>query len=152
MVDLAFAIPAALVLATGAPGHSRNVAAVALALLAVPWIPVWITKKLFLATLFVVALLLLRLRLKASLAIATLVAIAVTIYLFELAPPAPLTATSALFSPGALAQEAWQEYVTRLGAATPLWIAIKVPTWIALGALVAAAIGTPRVGRRTAQP
>jgi hypothetical protein len=150
MVDLAFAIPAALVLATTLKGGSRNIAAVALAVLAVPWIPAWTTKKLFLASLFVVAVILLRLRLKAPVAIVTFTAIAVTIYLFELAPPPPLAATSALFPPGALVQQAWQEYVARLGAATPLWTAIKMPTWIALGALIAAALGALR-SRRSVQ-
>ena len=61
MVDLSFAIPATLVLAVlsaGRPGVSPR----SLCLLAVPWIAVWITKKLFLAALFVVATLLLRLR------------------------------------------------------------------------------------------
>jgi hypothetical protein len=152
MVDLPFAIPAALVLATTLQGRSRNIAAVALALLAVPWIPAWITKKLFLASLFVVAAILLRLRVKAPLAIGTFTAIAATMYLFELAPPAPLAATSALFPPGALAQQAWQEYVTRLGAATPLWTAIKLPSWIALGALIAAALGALRGGRSAPRP
>jgi hypothetical protein len=151
MVDLPFAIPAALVLATTLEGRSRNIAAVALALLAVPWIPAWTTKKLFLASLFVVAAILLRLRVRAPLAIGTFTAVAATMYLFELAPPAPFVATSALFPPGALAQQAWQEYVTQLGAATPLWTAIKLPSWIALGALIAAALGALRVGRSVPQ-
>jgi hypothetical protein len=152
MVDLAFAIPAALVLATSLEGRSRNIAAVALALLAVPWIPAWTTKKLLLASLFVVAVILLRLRLKAPLAIGTFAAIAVTLYLFELAPPAPFVATSGLVPPGALAQQAWQEYVTQLGAATSLWTAIKLPTWIALGALIAAALAALRSTRSAPQP
>jgi hypothetical protein len=152
MVDLAFAIPAVLVLATSGPARSRNVAAVALALLAVPWIPVWITKKLFLATLFVLGAILLRLHLKAPLAIASFVAIAATIYLFELAPPAPLAASSALFPPDALAQQAWQAYVSRLGAAAPLWLWVKVPTWLAFGALVIAALGALRAPRGAFQP
>jgi hypothetical protein len=117
----------------------------------VPWIPVWITKKLFLVTLFVVAVILLQLRCRAPIAIATFSAIVVTIYLFELAPPAPLVATSALFPPDALAQQAWQAYVTQLGAATPLWTAIKLPTWIGLGALIAAAVGALRAPRSAPQ-
>jgi hypothetical protein len=152
MVDLAFAVPAALVLATTLEGRSRSIAAVALALLAVPWIPAWTTKKLLLASLFVVAVILLRLRLKAPLAIGTFAAIAVTLYLFELAPPAPFVATSGLVPSDALAQQAWQEYVTQLGAATPLWTAIKLPTWIALGALIAAASAALRSTRSTLQP
>ncbi|HEY1868279.1 MAG TPA: hypothetical protein VGG70_08255, partial [Candidatus Cybelea sp.] len=46
MVDLAFAIPAATVLTAASRGTPRTLAIVALCLLAVPWIPVWITKKL----------------------------------------------------------------------------------------------------------
>jgi hypothetical protein len=138
MVDLAFAIPAALVLATSLEGRAKNVAAVALCLLAVPWIPVWITKKLFLASLFVVAVILARLRVGAPVAIATFASIAATIYLFELFPPAALVAATGTFGGGELAQRAWADSVARLGGASPAWIAVKVPTWLALAGVLAA--------------
>ena len=70
MVDLPFAIPAAAVLACTLRGNLKAIAVVALCLLAVPWIPVWITKKLFLIALFVVAALLARLRAGAAVSIA----------------------------------------------------------------------------------
>ena len=133
MVDLPFAIPAALVLASSPQVRVRRIATVALCLLAVPWIPVWITKKLFLATLFIVAAILLRLRAKAALGVATFVAIACAIYFLELAPPAPLIAlTPAGIAPGALAQNAWRAWVEALPEASLTWLLVKIPTWIAL--------------------
>ena len=140
MVDLPFAIPAALVLASSLEGRLRRVAIVALCLLAVPWIPVWITKRLLLATLFAVAVILLRLRASAGLGVATFVAIACAIYLLELAPPAPLVAlTPAGVAPAALAQNAWRAWVDALPTASFTWLLVKIPTWIALVATLYAA-------------
>jgi hypothetical protein len=139
MVDVAFAIPAALVLATSLRGAPRTVAAVALCLLAVPWIPVWITKKLFLATLFVLAALLLRLRAGVPVSVTTFLSIAVAVYLFELFPPPAFAASTGVFAAGDLAQRAWGDSVARLGAAGPAWFVVKVPTWTALAALLTVA-------------
>ncbi len=140
MVDLPFAIPATLVLAYALRGNARQVAVVALCLLAVPWILVWITKKLFLASLFVVAALLLRLRPSAAASLATLGGVAAAIYLLELAPPAPLTATTPdTFRPSDLAGAAWIAYVNALPRASLTWLAVKVPTWAALIATIGAA-------------
>lgn len=140
MVDLPFAIPAALVLATSLGGRAKSLAAVALCLLAVPWIPVWITKKLFLATLLVLAGLLLRLRIGGALSVGAFVLIAAAVYLLELAPPAPLTATTAgLFAAGDLAQQAWRQYVEQLGTPSLTWLIVKLPTWAGMGALLGAA-------------
>ena len=142
MVDLPFAIPAALVLACSLQTRWRSVAIVALCLLAVPWIPVWITKKLFLACLFVVAALLVRLRAPVTVAAATFAAVAATIYALELAPPAPLIArTPAGITPFDLAQTAWRAWVDALAQASPAWLLVKVPIWFALIALLAAAAG-----------
>ncbi len=145
MVDLSFAIPAALVLATGLKGRLQDASAVALCLLAVPWIAVWITKKLFLASLFVVAVLLVRLEVTPAISIATFSAIAAAIYLFELVPPAafPTIATKQPL-PGDLAQEAWRERVAQLGGNTPAWFAIKLPTWAALAGMLAIALAALR--------
>jgi hypothetical protein len=138
MVDISFAIPAALVLAVVSKGTARNLAAIALCLLAVPWIPVWIAKKLFLAALFVVAAIFVRLRTNAAVSLATFGAIAVAIYLLELAPPAPLVATTVgTFTAADLAQRAWSAYVAQLGSGTAAWLAIKVPTWIGLVTMLA---------------
>jgi hypothetical protein len=148
MVDLAFAIPAALVLATSLQGRAKTAATVALCLLAVPWIAVWITKKLFLATLFVVAAILLRVRAGTSVAIGTFLAIAASIYFLELVPPAPLVATTTgIFFSGDLAQQAWGAYVAQLGNPSPTWLLVKVPTWLALAAMLAVALSVARQPR-----
>jgi hypothetical protein len=141
MVDIAFALPAALVLANRLQGRPRNLAVIALCLLAVPWIAAWSIKKLFLASLFVVAFLLVRLQADWTVAIATFCAIAAAIYRLELSPPtlpSVVTATTP-FAPTELVQRAWRAYVAGLGNPDPLWLLIKVPTWLALTAVAAAA-------------
>lgn len=151
MVDLPFAIPAALVLACALRGRVRSVAIVGVCLLAVPWIPVWIVKKLFLATLFVIAAALVRLRPPTSVAVATFVAVAAAVYLLELAPPAPLVAlTPAGTAPTDLAQHAWRAWVEALPPAAPTWLLVKIPTWLALVATLYAAFATPSTPRATA--
>ena len=139
MVDLAFAIPAALVLTASLRGTARTLAIVALSLLTVPWIPVWITKKLFLATLFVVGALLVRLRAPTATGIVVFLAIAAAIYLLELAPPASLLATTiGTFSDSDLAQRAWSAYVEQLGRGSVTWLLVKLPTWVGLASMIAA--------------
>lgn len=150
MVDLAFAIPATLVLTASLRGPARTLAIVALCLLTVPWIPVWITKKLFLATLFVIGALLIRLRAPAIPGAAIFLAIAAAIYALELVPPAPLLATtSGIFSDADLAQRAWSAYVEQLSQGNLTWLLVKVPTWIGLASLIAACW---IAGRATPQP
>ncbi|MBV9027828.1 MAG: DUF2029 domain-containing protein, partial [Candidatus Eremiobacteraeota bacterium] len=149
MVDLAVAIPAALVLAVVLPARTNLAAALALALLAVPWIPAWITKKLFLAVLGVVTLLLWRLRVAAAPLAMGVGAIALVLYALELFPPAPLAGqTAGRFAPSDLAQSAWAAYVAQLGHPSALWLVVKIPTWIGLGTLLALFI---RVGKATEQ-
>jgi hypothetical protein len=138
MVDLAIAIPAALVLATYSRTAARTIATLALCLLAVPWIDVWITKKLFLSSLFVVAAILVRQGLTPAVSIGAFTAIAATMYCFELWPPAPFAALTAAARPGDLAQQAWSAYVVALRTAPLPWLAIKIPTWAALGGLLVA--------------
>jgi hypothetical protein len=153
MVDLSFAIPATIVLATSLRGRSRELAVAALCLLAVPWILVWISKKLFLASLFVVAALLWRLRANPAVALGLFVGVAASIYFLELAPPAPLVAiTPGTFTAGDLAQDAWRAYVSQLGGASTTWLAVKIPSWIALAAMVASAVGVLRSERVAARP
>lgn len=134
MIDIAMAIPAAAVLALSLPQRSRTVAAVSLVLLSVPWIAVWITKKLFLATLFVVAVLSVRL-LGWAAAFAIFCVVAAVIYGFELRPPAGFVATTPPAAPDDLAQTAWAAYAAQLRSDTWAWLAIKVPTWCALAGL-----------------
>jgi hypothetical protein len=152
MVDLSIAIPAALVLASTLTGRQRTIAVLALALLAVPWIAVWITKRLFLAAIFVTGALLWRLRIGFAVALATICAIALTIYLFELVPPAPfsLVAATPSFAPGDLAQNAWRATVAAIDDPSAAWILIKLPTWAALAALAGvswSAAKRPAAGR-----
>ena len=138
MIDLAMAVPAAALLAVSLPQRSRMAAAVAVVLLSVPWIGVWITKKLFLASLFVVAVLSARL-IGGAVAFALFCIVAVAIYGFELRPPAGFTAVTPAVPPGDLAQAAWSAYVAQLRSDAWSWLAIKVPTWCGLAALFVAA-------------
>lgn len=149
MVDLAVAVPAALVLAVALPAGVNATAAMALTLLAVPWIPAWITKKLLLAVLGVSTVLLWRLRVATAPCATAVAAIALGLYALELSPPAALTGqTSGRFAPSDLAQSAWAAYVAQLGHPSPLWLAVKIPTWIALGTLLALFL---RVGKAPRQ-
>ncbi len=153
MVDLAVAIPAALVLATRLAGRSKNLATVAVVLLAVPWIDVWIVKKLFLSTLFVVAALLVRLQAGTALSLGTFAAVAAFMYWLELWPPAGLTATTAgSFAANGLVQQAWRAYVAQIRGASALWAIVKVPTWAAFAALIAASLRAITTGRRGPAP
>jgi hypothetical protein len=138
MIDLAMAVPAAAVLAVSLPQRSRATAAIALVLLSVPWIAVWITKKLFLATLFVVAVLSARL-LGGAAAFALFCIVGLAVYGFELLPPAGFAATTPAANPEDLAQTAWAAYVAQLQSNAWAWLAIKVPTWCALAGLFAVA-------------
>jgi hypothetical protein len=151
MVDLAIAVPAALVLATYSRAASRTIATLALCLLAVPWIDVWITKKLFLSSLFVVAAILFRQGLTPALSIGAFSVIAAAIYCFELRPPAPFSALTVVTPrPSDLAQQAWRAYVLGLRTAPIPWLAIKLPTWAALCGLLVA--GFRALGRPGAKP
>lgn len=144
MIDLAMAVPAASLLAVSLPQGSRMVASTALVLLSIPWIAVWITKKLFLASLFVTAVLSARL-LGGTAALALLCGVALAIYGFELWPPAGFTAVTPPVAAGDLAQDAWSAYVAQLQSDRWSWFAVKVPTWGALLALLSIA---SRAGRR----
>lgn len=142
-IELCFAIPAALVLACCARGMGRDLAAVAVSLLNVPWITAWTVKKLFLASIFASAVLLYRLRTAAAISVATVLLVGVVLYIAEHHPPwlpaAPhLPAESYL--PGTLVQVEWQEFVRGLQVHDPLWVAIKFPAWIGLAALFVAAV------------
>ncbi|HEY2475041.1 MAG TPA: hypothetical protein VGI19_09585 [Candidatus Cybelea sp.] len=141
MIDLPIAIPAALILTIALRGRAQVVASLTVCLLAVPWIAVWIDKKLFLACLFVVGALLMRLKVRPAIALATFAAVAVVVYVFELHPPPPFpsTAATATFSPADLAQVAWGAYVNAIGDPSPGWLLIKLPTWGALLALLGVA-------------
>jgi hypothetical protein len=139
VIELCFAIPAALVLAMRAPGIWRGVAAAALAILTVPWIIAWSVKKLFLASIFVVVALLYRLRVQRTIGIATAVLVAGALYFFELHPPklpTPPFLAAGAYPSNALVQTEWHAVVQALALHDPLWLAIKLPAWCALAAIL----------------
>jgi hypothetical protein len=144
--ELAFALPALLSMAPRVTGSARIVLALALCALAIPWIPVWGTKQLFLASVFVCAVILLRLQIRVRASFGWLCAIAAVIYGLELHPPRlPVPATSArIYAPNELVQREWHDYAE--GRRTPdvMWFLIKLPAW---GALFAGLAVAARNGR-----
>lgn len=140
--ELCFALPALLVLASAARGSRRTVLGLALCALAVPWILVWGSKQLFLASIFVCAVILLQLRIDLRAALLSLCLLAATIYLFELHPPSlpVVRAAPQVYAPSSLVEDEWRSYAQRRSSSDPLWLAIKIPAWAALlaGLLVAA--------------
>ncbi|MBV8149421.1 MAG: DUF2029 domain-containing protein [Candidatus Eremiobacteraeota bacterium] len=143
MVELCFAIPAALVFARWGRGALQVIAVAALCLLAVPWIIAWSVKKLFLASIFVCALLVYRLRVPSAAGIAIVAAIAAALYLLELRPPVLPVPVVSPVAAAALVQSEWQTFVRTLDTHDPLWLTVKLPTWCALAALfiIASALG-----------
>ena len=140
--ELCFAIPAVAILATVTQGRMQALAAFALCLLSIPWILVWFVPRLFLASIFVCAVILLRLRIDLRLAVGMLCAIAAVIYAFELHPPRPPLPLSAprAYAPNELAQNAWRDFAEAHSTRDVLWFAIKLPTWAALFAAIAVAV------------
>jgi len=148
--ELSFALPAVLVFATALQGPLRAASASALCALSIPWILVWGEKQLFLASLFVCAVILMRLRVDVRLAASAFCAIAAVIYLFELHPP-HLPASLRLpraYAPTELVQNEWRAYADGRSTHDLLWFAIKLPSWAALTAGVVVAF---RVGTRPAK-
>jgi hypothetical protein len=140
--ELCFALPALLVLAASSRGRAQFVFAAALCVLAIPWILVWGMKQLFLASMFVCAAIVLRLRVERWSALLIFLVIGVALYLFELHPPhlpEPVAMTRP-YPAAALAEAAWRDYTSRRSSSDGLWIAIKIPTWAALVAALAAAL------------
>ncbi len=145
--ELCFALPAALVMAVASQGRLRSAAAAAVCLLSVPWIAVWGVKQLFAASILLCAFILARLRVDLRVALLALACIAATIYAFELRPPhlpVPLQTAQTVYGPNEIAQRAWRDYVEGRSSHDFLWFAIKLPTWLALIALLAAAGLTAR--------
>lgn len=146
MVELCFAIPAALVMARSTRGTARIVSAAALCVLAVPWILAWSIKKLFLASLFVCAALVYRLRIPSGAGVAIVAAIAGLLYFLELHPPVlPTPALPFAFPAGALVQVEWRVMVHGLDTHDPFWLLVKLPAWFAMAALFLTATATARL-------
>jgi hypothetical protein len=136
MVELCFAIPLALVLATRLRGPGRIVSAMALCALIVPWIQVWAIKKLLLASIFFCALVLVQLDIAAVAAVATLAAVGACAYLFELSPPRlPVFSMQGSYDPWVPVSLVLGSYVAQLDTHSIAWLAIKLPSWLALIAL-----------------
>jgi glycosyl transferase family 87 len=141
--ELCFALPALLVFAVAARGRARLVAAFALCLLAIPWIAVWGAKQLFLPSIFVSAAILLALRIDLRTALAFLLVVAGSIYAFELHPPhlpVPPPGTLRVYAANDLVQAEWRDYTEARATSDPLWLAIKLPAWLALLAGLALAV------------
>lgn len=148
--ELCFALPALLVFTTALQGRLRLAAVLALCVLSIPWILIWGEKQLFLAGLFVCAVILVRLRVDLRIAASTLCAIAAVIYLFELHPPhlpAPLRLPR-IYAPNELVQNEWFAYTEGRSTHDSLWLAIKLPSWAALAAGVIVALCA---GKRSAK-
>ena len=145
MVNVAFAIPAAIVLATRLRGPASRHRAHRGRAARRPVDRGLDRQEALSCERFVVAVLLLRLRAGLTLSIALPCIIALTLYAFELAPPAPMVAmTTRSFAPGELAQAAWADYVAALPKPDLGWLLIKLPTWLGLTGILAAALMTLR--------
>lgn len=145
-VELCFAIPAMLTLVTTFTGRLKTIGAIALCALAVPWIAVWTTKKLLLASIFVCAAILLHLDIAVVPAFSALAALAATMYAFEIFPPhaAAAVALTKSYSPNDFVQVQWTDVAQQLSTHDFGWFAIKLPTWAALAALAMLALRVAR--------
>jgi len=142
VVELCFAVPAAVVMTLALRGWARNASAAALCALMIPWIAVWSVKKLFALSLLLCVVLLVRLQIEALFAIGTLTAIAAAVYAFELRPPSLPDAFRAAYSFPAtdVVQREWRAFVRSLMPTDSAWLAIKLPVWGALVTLLATAV------------
>jgi hypothetical protein len=136
-VDVCFAIPATLVIATNARGDARALAAAALCLLAIPWIPATQFQHLFLLSVFTCALIVWRLQIPLISAATILAAIGVSLYAFGLYPTTLEFGRGPLdVPPDALSVTAWQVIAENTRAPVAPWLAIKIPTWLGLGTVL----------------
>jgi hypothetical protein len=145
--ELCFALPAALALATRTTGLARTLSAAALCALSVPWIVVWGSKQLFLASLFVCAVILLRLRVALPAAALTLCSVGAAIYALELHPPhlpVPPPSAAGTYAPSEIVEREWQAYTSGRSTRDPLWFVVKIPSWAALLTLLGIAAGYGR--------
>ncbi|MBV9717703.1 MAG: DUF2029 domain-containing protein [Candidatus Eremiobacteraeota bacterium] len=143
--ELCFGLPALLVLTTITRGWTRNVLALALCALSIPWILVWGSKKLFLASVFVCAVILFCAGVGRRLAIVSLCLTGLLIYIFELHPPhLPVPSFRGTYASNALVQDEWKHYAQGRSSADPLWFAIKLPAWAALLAALGIVVRTGR--------
>lgn len=154
-VEIAAAIPGALLLTTILEGRARIVAALGLAMLIIPWNPGATGNvanvPLALAAAFVATALALE-RTAAPLRSAALVTLALGIYLAAIPPataaPPPLPARPAAIHPDDLASRGWTMFVL----SSSVWphedvqhVMLKAPQWFGLLLTVGAALSAARV-------
>jgi Glycosyltransferase family 87 len=154
-VEIAAALPGALLLCTILEGRARVVAALGLAMLIVPWNPGATGNvanvPLALAATFVATALVLE-RTSAPLRSAALVTLALGIYLAAVPPatraPAPLPARPASIHPEDLSSRAWTMFVL----SSSVWphedvqhVMLKAPQWLGLLLTAGAALTVVRV-------
>jgi hypothetical protein len=141
-VELCFAVPVATVLAVTLRGWKRNVSAAALCALVVPWIAVWSMKKLFALSVLLCVALLVRLQIDPAFAATTIATLAAIIYAFEMRPPTLPDAfrDTPPFAGSDFSEIEWKAFVQTLRPTDRHWLAIKLPTWAALIALLGTAV------------
>ncbi|MBV8154321.1 MAG: hypothetical protein JOY98_07870 [Candidatus Eremiobacteraeota bacterium] len=147
MVDLCFAIPAALVFAATLRGRRKVAASLALSLLSIPWVWVWSIKKLFLASIFVAAAILLRLEMPWMVVVPALLALCGAMYGLELHPPTlahALRPSPSAFPADSLSEPAYRVFIEQVRSGDPRWVLVKVPAWTALVTLLGLAIDVAR--------
>jgi hypothetical protein len=140
-VELCLALPAAVVLACRMKGLAQAFAAAAVCFLTIPWITAWTLKELFLASTYACAMLLYRLRVTKKVSIAIIsIAISALLVLEQLPPrlPCPPGLPADSYGLETLVQSEWHAFVEGIRTHDPLWLAIKVPGWVGLAALLAA--------------
>lgn len=144
--EICFALPAALVFATALRGNAKNLAAATVCILMVPWVAVWATKKLFLASVLACILVLLRLALPSGFIAVFSAVLALSIYAIEFrSPNLPLVPRiGPHVPPGGLAELQWRAFTERLATRDFRWFAIKLPTWGALTAILALCVAKVR--------
>jgi hypothetical protein len=156
VVEMCFAIPAALILAIQLRGAARAAAGMALCALAIPWLLVWASKKLFLAALFVSAAGLASLDVGLVAILTATACLAAALYALELRPPStshPSVSPPRIYAPGSLVSDEWRDYTAQADPGNVFWILVKLPTWSALSAVLAIAyLGSRRYGRRPITP
>lgn len=146
MVEMCFAIPAAVAMAVSLRGWQRNASAAALCVLMLPWIQLWSIKRLFALSMLLCVLLLARLQIALPFAAGTLAVLAALIYGFELRPPALPDAfrASLRFPPDTVVQDEWRAFTQTLRTPDRGWLAIKIPIWCGLATLFAVAVARAR--------
>lgn len=148
VVELCFAVPAALLMSVSLRGWMRSTSAAALCALMIPWIAVWSIKKLFALSILLCVVVLVRLQIDPLVAAGTIAALAAFIYALELHPPTLPDAFRApfRFPADGIVQIEWRAFVESLRTSDPLWLIVKLPAWGALAALFAVAVARLRGG------